>query len=77
MLLPDTVYPRNGLQLERRVEQRLTQEDVARVDEVEAAGVGARMKQECFSGGVFLEISNAVDVVDGGVADAEPSECVA
>lgn len=77
MPLADAVHARNGLQLERGVEQRLAQEDVAGVDEVQAARVGAGVQQETLDGRVVFESRDAVGVVDGGVADAEAGKGVA
>lgn len=76
VLLADAVDAGNGLQLEGRVQQRLAQEHVAGVDEVEAARVRAGVEEEAFHGRVGFEACDAAGLVDGGVADAEAAKGV-
>lgn len=77
MLLPNAVDASNRLQFEGRVEERFTEKHVACVDEVQPAGVSACMEEKHFRCWIFFEAGDAIYVVDGGVAYAEASECVA
>lgn len=74
MLLANPVDSRDGLELDGRVDQGLAEEDVACVDEVEAAGVCSGVQEEDLDGGVFFEAEDGAAVVDRGVANAEAVE---
>lgn len=74
MLLANPVDSRDGLELDGRVDQGLAEEDVARVDEVEAAGVCSGVQEEDLDGGVFFKADGAAVAVDGGETNAEALE---
>lgn len=74
--LSDAVDPRNGLQFERRVEERLAEEDVTRVDEVEAARVRLCVKDEDLQARVLFKVLDPVRLRDGRVTDAVALEGV-
>jgi hypothetical protein len=74
MPLTNPVDSRDGLQLDGRVDQGLAEEDVARVDEVEAAGVCSGVQEEDLDGGVFFKASDASAAIDSGEANAEALE---
>lgn len=76
MPLSDAVDPRNGLQFERRVEERLAEEDVTRVDEVEAARVRLCVKDEDLQARVLFKVLDPVRLRDGRVTDAVALEGV-
>ena len=47
-MLPDAMNTRNGLQLNRRVDQRLAQKNVSGIDEVEAGRLCFSVQEEAF-----------------------------
>jgi hypothetical protein len=64
VLLSNSIYAGNCLQLEGSVEKGLTQEDVACIDEIKAAGVRSCMEEKALYGRVFLESLNSVRIVN-------------
>ncbi len=64
LLLANSVHPRNCLQLKSRVQQRLAEEYMARVNEVQPARMGTCVQEEDFGSRVVSEARNAMRLLE-------------
>jgi hypothetical protein len=70
-VLADSMDARDGLQLDGGVDQRLAQEDVRGIHEIETRRVGLGVEEEALDGWVVAELLDASSGADAREADLE------